>query len=183
MSIMSNYGTDDVRWAAVRSRERAADGRFVFSVRSTGVYCRPGCASRTPRRENVAFHADWRAAEAAGFRACKRCAPAAASADEPTLTLIRDACRRIEGAEKPPTLEELASAAGLSRFHFHRLSRESSASRRRHTRKRGRSNVCERLSTLPPARRARRVASRVRSMRRASAPAAAPTRWSTISSE
>ncbi len=121
MSHLSKYQTDGERWAAVSGRERAADGQFVFSVRSTGVYCRPGCASRTPRRENVSFHTDWRAAEAAGFRPCKRCAPAETSADEPILNLIRDVCRRIDGAETPPTLAELADAAGLSRFHFHRL--------------------------------------------------------------
>jgi AraC family transcriptional regulator of adaptative response/methylated-DNA-[protein]-cysteine methyltransferase len=62
-------------WEAVRSRDRSADGRFFYSVRSTGVYCRPSCAARLPRPENVAFHATAAAAERAGFRACKRCRP------------------------------------------------------------------------------------------------------------
>lgn len=65
----------DPRWQAVQARDRAADGRFVYSVRSTGVYCRPSCPSRPARPENVAFHDNGAAAERAGFRACKRCHP------------------------------------------------------------------------------------------------------------
>jgi AraC family transcriptional regulator, regulatory protein of adaptative response / methylated-DNA-[protein]-cysteine methyltransferase len=67
--------SDADRWDAVRQRERTADGLFYYSVRSTGVYCRPSCAARLPRRENVAFHETCAAAERAGFRACKRCRP------------------------------------------------------------------------------------------------------------
>lgn len=62
-------------WEAVRRRDRAADGRFFYSVRSTGIYCRPSCVARLPRPENVAFHATAVAAERAGFRPCKRCKP------------------------------------------------------------------------------------------------------------
>lgn len=65
----------DPRWAALTGRDRAADGAFVYSVRTTGVYCRPSCAARRPRPENVRFHASAPQAEAAGFRACKRCRP------------------------------------------------------------------------------------------------------------
>ena len=67
--------TDSARWAAVIAKSRAADGEFFYSVRTTGVYCRPSCAARPARRENVAFHLTAGEAEAAGFRPCKRCKP------------------------------------------------------------------------------------------------------------
>src|SRR5947209_18579424 len=70
-----NFVTDAARWQAVVDRNRAADGAFFFAVRTTGVYCRPSCGARLPRRENVAFHASAADAEAAGFRACLRCKP------------------------------------------------------------------------------------------------------------
>ncbi|WP_306706783.1 Ada metal-binding domain-containing protein [Azospirillum isscasi] len=68
---------DEAMWSAVMRRDRDGDGRFVYAVRSTGVYCRPSCPSRPAKRENVSFHPDAGAAEAAGFRPCKRCRPAA----------------------------------------------------------------------------------------------------------
>ncbi|WP_454020746.1 Ada metal-binding domain-containing protein [Azospirillum sp. Marseille-Q6669] len=68
---------EDAMWSAVMRRERDGDGRFVYAVRTTGVYCRPSCPSRRAKRENVSFHPDAAAAEAAGFRPCKRCRPAA----------------------------------------------------------------------------------------------------------
>ena len=67
--------TDSARWNAVIAKDRAADGEFFYSVRTTGVYCRPSCAARPARRENVAFHLTAAEAEAAGFRPCKRCKP------------------------------------------------------------------------------------------------------------
>jgi AraC family transcriptional regulator of adaptative response/methylated-DNA-[protein]-cysteine methyltransferase len=75
-----SFTTDDSRWQAVQHRDTAADGTFYYSVRTTGVYCRPSCAARPAGRENVAFHATWEAAEAAGFRPCKRCCPNEATA-------------------------------------------------------------------------------------------------------
>ncbi|PTY08699.1 bifunctional DNA-binding transcriptional regulator/O6-methylguanine-DNA methyltransferase Ada [Opitutaceae bacterium EW11] len=116
-----SYATDDARWEAVTGRDARADGRFVYSVSSTGVYCRPSCASRQPRRENVRFHENCAAAEAAGFRACKRCQPNGVSPADLDAARMAEACRRIEAAETPPNPVELARAAGLSRFHFHRL--------------------------------------------------------------
>lgn len=112
---------DDPRWAAVLARDSKADGRFWYSVATTGVYCRPSCASRHARPEHVHFHASPAEAEAAGFRPCKRCHP-----DQPPLAqrhaqLIADACRAIAAAETPPTLAALAAGAGLSTYHFHRL--------------------------------------------------------------
>jgi AraC family transcriptional regulator of adaptative response/methylated-DNA-[protein]-cysteine methyltransferase len=70
-----NCASDDERWEAVRRRDPAANGAFVYAVRTTGVYCRPSCAARLPRRENVSFHASGPAAGEAGFRPCKRCRP------------------------------------------------------------------------------------------------------------
>lgn len=115
--------TDD-RWSAVLARDPNADGRFVYSVRTTGVYCRPSCPSRQALRTNVAFHATPAAAEAAGFRPCRRCRPDEDVAAE-RRRLVADACRTIEGAEEPVVLRRLAQNAGLSAFHFHRLFKEA----------------------------------------------------------
>src|SRR5262245_58632737 len=112
---------DDARWKAVKRRDRAADGAFVCAVRTTGVYCRPSCAARLPRRENVEFHATCAAAERAGFRPCRRCRPNEHAPAERLASAIAKACRMIEPAEEVPSLDTLAAAAGLSRFHFHRL--------------------------------------------------------------
>ncbi len=108
-------------WAALASRDARADGAFVYAVRTTGIYCRPGCASRLPRRENVAFYADPAAAETAGFRPCKRCRPSEASSGERRLAAIGRACALIRAQDALPSLSELADAAGISRFHFHRV--------------------------------------------------------------
>jgi AraC family transcriptional regulator, regulatory protein of adaptative response / methylated-DNA-[protein]-cysteine methyltransferase len=112
---------DDSCWRAVQRRDRAAGGTFVYSVRTTGVYCRPSCAARLPRRENVMFYATCAEAERAGFRPCKRCRPDAPALAEARATVVARACRLIEQAEEPPTLDDLAQAAGISRFHFHRV--------------------------------------------------------------
>lgn len=116
---------DDARWRAVMHRDASADGAFVYAVRTTGVYCRPGCAARLPRRENVSFHENCEAAERAGFRPCKRCRPDQASLAERRASAIATACRGIEQAIREsgeiPSLDALAKTAGLSRFHFHRL--------------------------------------------------------------
>ncbi len=114
-------GADEARWEAVVARDASHDGRFVFSVKTTGVYCRPSCAARQPNRENVAFHDTPAAAEQAGFRPCKRCKPDGPSRDAELRGKIAAACRMIEGAEDEPGLDELAAAAGLSPHHFHRV--------------------------------------------------------------
>lgn len=108
-------------WIAVTRRDRSFDGTFFYSVATTGVYCRPSCASRPARRENVAFHASCREAEAAGFRPCKRCRPNETSLEERQARLVAAACRLIETADAPPKLAELAAGAGLSPYHFHRV--------------------------------------------------------------
>lgn len=114
---------DAARWAAVQARDAAADGRFVYSVATTGVYCRPSCASRPARRENVAFHATNADAEAAGFRPCRRCRPNGESPAEARAAAVARACRIIDAAEEPPTLADLAAAVGLSPHHLHRAFR------------------------------------------------------------
>lgn len=112
---------NDPRWAAVQAHDPRADGTFFYSVRTTGVYCRPSCAARPARPENVAFHATAAAAERAGFRPCKRCKPDQPSLAEQHAAMITEACRVIEHAESAPTLEQLAAPSGLSPFHFHRI--------------------------------------------------------------
>jgi methylphosphotriester-DNA--protein-cysteine methyltransferase len=118
------FETDESRWQAVQSREAAADGRFVYAVATTGVYCRPTCSSRPARRENVSFYRAPADAEAAGFRACKRCRPDGRPPTEMRMEAVARACRLIEEAEEPPSLEDLARTAGVSRFHFHRVFKE-----------------------------------------------------------
>src|SRR6266404_1483292 len=108
-------------WAAVIAHDATQDGGFFYSVKTTGVYCRPGCASRQPRRENVAFHETAAAAEAAGFRPCKRCRPNEGSSADRHIAAIGRACALIRGSDEIPSLAELADAAGISRFHFHRV--------------------------------------------------------------
>ncbi len=116
--------TDDARWRAVETRDPAADGQFVFAVKTTGIYCRPSCSSRQARRKNVQFYAGPVDAEDAGFRACKRCNPKKQAPLEQRAQLVAAACRMIEAAEEPPSLEALAKNAGISRFYFHRLFKE-----------------------------------------------------------
>src|SRR5262245_65805039 len=111
---------DDARWAAVRARDATADGTFVYSVKTTGVYCRPSCGARPARPENVAFHASAAAAERAGFRPCKRCKPDQPALAERQAATVAELCRLIERSEHAPALEQLAGHAGWSGFHTHR---------------------------------------------------------------
>jgi len=115
------YTTDEARWDAVQRRDKDADGAFWYSVRTTGVYCRPSCGARPALRRNVAFHASCAAAEAAGFRACLRCKPDQAPLAERHAELVARACRLIDQSEAEPTLDVLAAACGMSSHHFHRI--------------------------------------------------------------
>lgn len=115
------YATDAARWAAVASRDASADGQFYYSVKTTGVYCRPSCASRLAKRENVHFHDSRADAERVGFRPCKRCHPERAGQEDSRTAAVAGACRAIELSDACPDLDSLAREAGLSRFHFHRL--------------------------------------------------------------
>ena len=118
---MSGFTSDADRWDAVVRRDRQADGKFYYSVATTGVYCRPSCAARLARRENVRFHRTPAEAERAGFRPCKRCRPNGPGLEAAHAEAVAKACRLIEAAEELPDLDALAAAAGLSRFHFHRV--------------------------------------------------------------
>lgn len=115
--------TKDPRWSAIVARDPAADGKFFYSVRTTGVYCRPSCASRRANPENVEFHASREDAERAGFRPCKRCRPGQPSIREQHARTVAAVCRQIENSEQVPSLAELAKFAGLSPYHFHRVFR------------------------------------------------------------
>jgi len=112
---------DARRWAAVLARDPAADGEFVYAVKTTGVYCRPSSPTRLPRRGNVEFFDSSEAAEAAGYRASRRAAADRSSVAAHHAALVAAACRRIEAAEEPPSLAALADDAGMSPFHFHRV--------------------------------------------------------------
>ncbi len=108
-------------WAAVEGHDAAADGKFFYGVVTTGVYCRPGCSSRRPLRANTMFFETIAAAEAAGLRACKRCRPADPSAASRHIAAVEKACALLRTSETMPSLAELAGAAAISRYHFHRL--------------------------------------------------------------
>ena len=109
------------RWAFIQARDASTDGTFYYSVSTTGVYCKPSCASRPARPENINFHDSCEAAELAGFRACKRCKPGQPDLAERHSKIVADICRLIEDSEQTISLEILASKAGLSVYHFHRV--------------------------------------------------------------
>jgi AraC family transcriptional regulator, regulatory protein of adaptative response / methylated-DNA-[protein]-cysteine methyltransferase len=120
-STLATGTTADPRWAAVEARDPAADGRFFYAVKTTGVYCRPSCPSRPARPENISFFDSAAAAEQAGFRPCQRCRPDQPPLAEQHAALVAGLCRFIENADTPPSLAELARQAGLSRYHLHRI--------------------------------------------------------------
>ncbi len=111
--------TDEV-WEAIAGRSRA--GGFVFAVRTTGVYCHPWCPARRPHRRHVAAFADPSSADAAGFRACRRCRPDE-SVEHPHAALVGAALEALDGPEPPPTLTALAEVVGVSPWHLHRVFR------------------------------------------------------------
>ena len=114
--------TDDERWQAVLQRDRKYDGAFVYAVRSTGIYCRTGCPSRRPRRDQVRFFPLPAAAEQAGFRACRRCKPREALARDPHVLLAERACRVLESSRgSRMTLSALARGLGVSAPHLQRV--------------------------------------------------------------
>lgn len=111
----------DPRWKAVVNRDSAFDDQFFYAVKSTGVYCRPSCAARLAKPENVSFYDTPAAAEGAGFRPCKRCKPNEPRLAKQNAEKIAAVCRIIEASDEIPSLSELAKEAGLSDYHFHRL--------------------------------------------------------------
>jgi AraC family transcriptional regulator of adaptative response/methylated-DNA-[protein]-cysteine methyltransferase len=113
--------TSDPRWGSIVAREPAVNGQFYYSVKTTGVYCRPSCAARLARPENVQFHATRADAENAGFRPCKRCKPDRPPLMEQYAAKITAICRLIERSDELPRLNKLAAEVGMSVFHFHRV--------------------------------------------------------------
>src|SRR5437773_5157887 len=112
-------------WNAVIARDSSRDGSFVFAVRSTGIYCRPSCPARRPRREQVSFFKVPEAAEQAGFRACRRCKPQQARAGDPRVDLVRRICHAIEEhQEEPQTLKTLSRETGVGAHHLQRTFKE-----------------------------------------------------------
>src|SRR3954465_8206870 len=116
-----NLPKDDALWQQVLARQAGAG--FLYAVSTMGVYCRPSCPSPRPLRRNVRFFPTAEAAEAAGFRACKRCDPKGERA-RIAQAVVRDACTFIEAQEAIPSLETLATRSGYSRFHFLRMFRD-----------------------------------------------------------
>ncbi len=120
-SIRATSTESDPRWQAVLARDARADGQFFYSVRTTGVYCRPACGARRARPENVQFHATAAEAERAGFRPCLRCRPGQPATSQQQAAAVTAACRTMDVAESMPDLQTLAREAGLSPWHFHRV--------------------------------------------------------------
>lgn len=119
------FTSDEERWRAIDARDRSADGIFYYGVKTTGVYCRPGCSSRTPQRLNVVYFTSCGEAEAAGFRPCKRCSPHEASSREHQRKIILRACQIMEESEESIALDDLSSAVGMSASQLHRLFKDS----------------------------------------------------------
>ena len=119
----TSYGSDEERWQAIVQKDSNADGKFYYSVKTTGVYCRPSCPGRLANRENVAFHSSPADAEKQGFRPCKRCNPTGPALVERHATTVTAACRAIEAAEQLPDLRALARSVGMSPYYFHRIFR------------------------------------------------------------
>jgi AraC family transcriptional regulator of adaptative response/methylated-DNA-[protein]-cysteine methyltransferase len=109
----------ELYWKAVTTNDSRFDGAFFLGVKTTGIYCRPSCRARTPKRENVAFYDDWRNAEKAGFRACLRCKPKDVSASDPTVERVLEACRLLDSSDEH-SLDDLAREFGTTRYHFQR---------------------------------------------------------------
>jgi AraC family transcriptional regulator, regulatory protein of adaptative response / methylated-DNA-[protein]-cysteine methyltransferase len=114
------------RWRAVSARDRSWDGRFVYAVQTTGVYCRPSCPARRPHRRNVAFFAAAAAAEQAGFRSCRRCRPLEVGLADARTKTVREACRLLtEDRDEPWRLGALAKAVGVSPRHLLRTFKDT----------------------------------------------------------
>src|SRR5215204_3645528 len=114
---------EELFWQAVRENDARFDGAFYLGVKTTGIYCRPSCRARTPKRENVAFFPTWGDAEKYGLRACLRCKPRSGAAADPQVEKILKVCELLESEDLYP-LEDLAEEVGLSPYHLQRSFKE-----------------------------------------------------------
>ncbi len=121
VAVSQAFVTDEDRWQAVAGRNPQADPHFFYAVRSTGIFCRPSCGSRTARRENVRFLDSSAEALAAGFRPCLRCRPMEKPLASEWAEAVARACRSIERSPDVPSTPELARAAAMSTSHFQRV--------------------------------------------------------------
>jgi AraC family transcriptional regulator of adaptative response/methylated-DNA-[protein]-cysteine methyltransferase len=113
----------ELYWQAVKANDARFDGAFVLGVRTTGIYCRPSCRARLPKRENVDFYVSPAMAEKSGFRACKRCDPRQVNDVDPQVSRILKACEMIDGDDLV-TLTDLSAAVDLSTYHLQRSFKE-----------------------------------------------------------
>jgi len=121
MTKPSCWTTDSARWQAIVERNKAADGHFVYAVRTTGVYCQPSGATRLPKRENIEFFDTPEAAEQQGYRPSKRLRRGQPALENSYLAKIAEACRYIEQHDEDVPLADIAEHVGVSIYHFHRL--------------------------------------------------------------
>lgn len=118
--MATRYDTADEKWVALTTRDASADGSFFYAVKTTGIFCRPSCASRRPRRENVEWFAAAAEAAARGYRPCKRCRPTSEQSPGPGALLVR-ACRLLEAGDGPSTNQAVARHLGVTAAHLQRL--------------------------------------------------------------
>jgi AraC family transcriptional regulator of adaptative response/methylated-DNA-[protein]-cysteine methyltransferase len=138
-------------WGALERRDAGTTGRFFYGVRTTGVYCRPGCTSRLPLRRNTVFFETQAEAEAAGLRPCKRCRPTDGSSAARHMAAVEKACALLRNSETVPSLAELADAAGISPFHFHRVFKQiTGVTPRDYARTRQLGRLADKLETGQP---------------------------------
>lgn len=120
-----DYASEASRYRAFAARDVNADGRFIVGVKTTGIYCRPNCPARPPKRENIEFFDDIASARRGGYRACLRCKPDDAPQSARIAEMITKACRKLERDEMIPSVSALAKAAGFSEGRFHRLFKQA----------------------------------------------------------
>ncbi len=125
MSSTKPFFTDEQRWQAVLDRDPQAEDRFLYSVKTTGIFCRVTCGARLPLRENVAFHPSTAAARSAGFRPCRRCKPEGEPLSAEWSEVVAKACRTIEESTVAPSNSALAAAAAMSSSHFQRVFKQA----------------------------------------------------------
>src|ERR1043166_613200 len=125
INTMTDMLSNPEMWNAVLARDASRDGSFVFAVKSTGIYCRPSCPARRPGAEQVSFFLVPEAAEREGFRACKRCHPRRARANDPRIELTRRICHAIDAHDdEPQTLKTLSDETAVSPHHLQRTFKE-----------------------------------------------------------